>query len=171
MINKVRKDEIYARCHNTIPLSGTKSPRLCLVVAFLVIRPVQVIVSVVIVNETNLIFIGGRVAGVVPLVSVWPRTTTTITLFVNWALQFRVAGVLLAATNTYLRGPLRPFQQTDTVEERHLLGSSGLRECRWRFRDGLTVYRSVSAFEWAATGPMFAIAAKSAAAVLATFGT
>jgi hypothetical protein len=105
-----------------------------------------------------------------PLVSVWPRTTTAVALFVDWALQFCVTGVLLAATDTYLRGPLGPLQQTDTVEERHLLGPGGLRECRWRFRDSIAFYCSVSAFDWAATGPMFAIAAKSAAAVPATFG-
>jgi hypothetical protein len=92
-------------------------PRLCLVVAFLVICPVQVVVSVVVVNETDLIFIGLRITGVAPLISIWPRTTTTLTLFVDWALQFCVAGVLLAATDTYLWGPLSPLQQTDTVEE------------------------------------------------------
>ena len=108
---------MYALCRNTIPPSGTKSPRLCLVVVFLVIRPVQVVVSVVIVNETNLIFIGDGVTGVAPLVSVWPRTTTAVALFIDWALQFCVAGVLLVATDTYLRGPLSPLQQTDMVEE------------------------------------------------------
>jgi hypothetical protein len=95
-----------------------------------------------------------------PLVSVWPRTTTAVALFVDWALQFCVTGVLLAATDTYLRGPLGPLQQTDTVKERHLLGPGGLCECRWRFWDSLALYCSVSAFDWAATGPMFAITAK-----------
>jgi hypothetical protein len=162
---------MYAHCRNTIPPSGTKSPQLCLVVAFLVIRPVQVIVSIVIVNETDLIFVGGRVTGVAPFVSIWPRTTTAVALFVDWALQFCVTGVLLAATDTYLRGPLGSLQQTDTIEERHLLGPCGLCECRWRYRNGVTSYRSVSAFDWATTGPMFAIAAKSATAVFATFRT
>jgi hypothetical protein len=87
--------KMYARCRNTIPPSGTKSPRLCLVVVFLVIRPVQVVVSIVIVNETDLIFVGLRVTGVAPFVSVWPRTTTAVTLFVNWTLQFCVAGFCL----------------------------------------------------------------------------
>jgi hypothetical protein len=105
-----------------------------------------------------------------PFVSVWPRTTTAVALFVDRALQFCVTGVLLAATDTYLRGPLGPLQQTDTVEERHLLSPGCLRECRWRFRDSITLYCPVSTFDWAATGPMFAIAAKSAAAVPATFG-
>jgi hypothetical protein len=161
---------MYALCRNTIPPSGTKSPRLCLVIAFLVIRPVQVVVSVVIINETDLVFIGLGITSMAPLVSVWPRTTTAVALFVDWALQFCVTGVLLAATDTYFRGPLGPLQQTDTVEERHLLGPGGLRECRWRFRDSLAIYCSVSAFDWAAAGPMFAIAAKSTATVPATFG-
>jgi hypothetical protein len=171
MINKSENNEIYAHCRNTIPPSGTKSPRLCLVVAFLVICPVQVVVSIVVINETDLIFIGDGVTGVAPLVSVWPRTTTAVALFVDWALQFCVTGVLLAATDTYLRGPFGSLQQTNTIEERHLLSSCGLCECRWRFWDDVTVYRSVSAFDWATTGPMFAIAAKSATAVLATFRT
>jgi hypothetical protein len=160
---------MYALCRNTIPPSGTKSPRLCLVVALLVIRPVQVVVSVVVINETDLIFIGPGITSMAPLVSVWPRTTTAVALFVDWALQFCVTGVLLAATDTYLRGPLGPLQQTDTVEERHFLGSGGLRECRWRLRDSFALYCSVSAFDWAATGPMFAITATSAPTVSATF--
>jgi hypothetical protein len=112
---------MYALCRNTIPPSGTKSPRLCLVVAILVIRPVQVVVSVVVIDETDLIFVGLGITSMTPLVSVWPRTTTTIALFVDWALQFCVTGVLFAATDTYLRGPLGPLQQTDTVEERDFL--------------------------------------------------
>jgi hypothetical protein len=109
--------KMYAHCRNTIPPSGTKSPRLCLVVAFLIIHPVQVIVSVVVINETDLIFIGGGVTGVASFVSVWPRTTTLVAFFVDWALQFCVTGVLLVATDAYLWGPLSPLQQTDTVEE------------------------------------------------------
>jgi hypothetical protein len=71
---------------------------------FLVIHPVHVIVSVVVVNETDLIFVGDGVTGMTPLVSVWPRTTTPVAPFVNWALQFCVTGVLLVATVTYLWG-------------------------------------------------------------------
>jgi hypothetical protein len=100
------------RCHDTIPLPGTKSA-----IAVLVICPVQVVVSIVIVNKSDLVVVGDGITGVMPLVPVWPRATTMVAPFVNWALQFCVAGVLLVATDTYLGGPFSPLQQTDAVEE------------------------------------------------------
>jgi hypothetical protein len=118
---------------------------------FLVICPVQVVVSVVVVNETDLIFIEDGVTGVTPLVSIWPRTTTMFAPFVNWTLQFCVVGVLLVATVTYLGGPLSPLQQTDAVEERHLLSLCSLHKCQWCFRGVSTVYHSTGTLGWAAT--------------------
>ena len=63
--------EIKLYSCDTIPLSSTKSPQLCLEIVLIVVHPVQIVVSIIIVDKTDLIISRMRVAHMMSFIPIW----------------------------------------------------------------------------------------------------
>ena len=94
-------------CRNTIPRSGAKTARLCLVLAV----PVQVVIAAVVL-QVAVAGVGGDGVTFVPFyVSECPGSFAPVTPFVHGAVEAVVLWVVPSARVTDLGGPLHPVHQ------------------------------------------------------------
>ena len=96
---------------NTIPRSGAKSPRLCLVLAI----PVQVVVAVIPVFY-RVVIVLRRAAGVGVAVAECSSALAPGALFIEGAVEGRVVWLQLATQAADVGGPLGPVEEGDAIE-------------------------------------------------------
>jgi hypothetical protein len=98
----INKNESGELCRNTTPLSGAKTPRLCLVVT---VVPVQIEVDIVVAPPQANLFVVLAIAYVLLYVPVRSITATPVAVFVARAFQVVVLWVDHSAPSARVRLP------------------------------------------------------------------
>ena len=108
MINK----ELKSYFCDTIPCSGAKTPRLCLILA----TPVEVVVTVIVLHVVIFLAFLRCITGMVVLVLIHTCSLALVTLLIKGALQSRVLGIDLAADVADFWSPLHTIKQFNMLQ-------------------------------------------------------